>query len=217
MAKIRILVTDRLELFRKSLILLLKEDNQIEVVDEASNGKELMEKLKYKLVDIVLMDYEKGDLACFATIDTIKNRFPEMKILVSGLSGSENAMAELMTKGANSFICKNCSPNSLFNAIHSVSKNGFYFDDAVSKALLNGIINEKNRVISDDQPVFKQRELDVLRGICDGLSNKEIAELLSISASTVDFYRTSIYTKTKCHNVANLMKYVIRTGVVQLN
>jgi len=216
MAKIRIIVAERLELFRKSLILLLKSDGHLEVVDEASNGKELMEKLKHKLVDIVLMDYEKGDLGCFTTIDIIKNRYPRIKILVNGVSGSDNAIAELMTKGANSFVCKTSSPEILFNAIHSVSKNGFYFDDAVSKALLNGMINEKNRVVSDNEPVFKQRELDVLRGICDGLSNKEIAELLSVSASTVDFYRTSIYTKTKCHNVVSLMKYVIRTGIVQL-
>ena len=217
MAKLRIIVADRLQLVRKSIVKLLKEDNRIEVVDEAGCGKELMEKLKYRLADLVLIDYEKGDLTCFATIGMLRNRFPEIRILVCGPAGVENIIAELMSKGANGFIGKDCSPDTLFQAINAVHKSGFYFDDTVSKALLNGMISERNKTVGEDTPVFKQRELDVLRGICDGLSYREIAELLNVSLSTVDFYRTSIYQKVKCHNVASLMKFAIRTGIVQLN
>ena len=189
----------------------------MDVVDEASSSKELMEKLKFRLVDIVLLDYDKNDLASMIAIDTIKNRFPEIKLIVSGVSEGETPIADLMAKGANSFVCKNCSPEALYSVILGVHKSGYYFDDSVSKALLNGVIVKSTNKEIKDLPDFKQRELDVIRAICEGLSYREIADLLNISLSTVDFYRSSIYQKVSCDNVAGLMKFAIKNGLVQLN
>lgn len=217
MAKIRLIVTEKLQLVRKSLIVLLKEHAQMDVVDEAASSKELMDKLKFRLVDIVILDYDRNDLAAMVAIDTIKNRFPEVKLIVSGVSECDTPIADIMAKGANSFVCKTSSPEGLYSVILGVHKSGYYFDDSLSKALLNGVIVKRSRKEVHDIPDFKQRELDVIRAICEGLSYREIADLLNISLSTVDFYRSSIYQKISCHNVAGLMKFAIKNGIVQLN
>lgn len=215
--KIRIIVTEDQELMRKSLIALLKEDPAIEVVAEASNGKELLELMKHTEADIILLDIEMPVMSGAEALDVINKRFGDMKVIMLSMYAGVNFISELMSKGARAYLPKNCDPDSFFEAIHTVYSEGYYFDKSVSEAMLRGLQKEKaiNPVL--DAMSLSDREIDILKEICEGKTNKQIAESLKISMHTVDFHRGNIYKKTKSKNLLSLLKYAIKSGIIDLN
>ncbi len=215
--KIKLIVAEEQELFRKSLISLLKTQAEFEVVSEASNGRELLEHLKHKHTDIVLLDTEMPVMDGKASLEIIKKRFPEIKVIVLSSRSDTSLMSDFMARGANSYICKSCSVATLFRAINSVKTEGYFFDSSTSKALLESVLKEKNASTKISEVKFNERETEILVRICDGKTNKEIANSLHLSSSTIDFYRTKIYGKTKCNNVTGLLKYALKNGIVALS
>jgi two-component system response regulator DegU len=214
--KIKIALAEDMPLFRKSLISLLKENSKIDVVAEAANGKELLEKLKNVSVDIVLLDVEMPIMDGKTTLGIIKKRFPELKVIILSIHADRNLSSELMSLGANSYLCKKCEPKVLFEAIEKVKSEGYYFDSFTSKAMLDTIIKEKSAPALPEEVSFNHRESEILKAICNGKTNKEIAIGLNLSISTVDFYRAKIYSKAKCNNVTSLVKFALKNGIISL-
>jgi len=214
--KIKIILAERQELFRKALTALLKTNNELEVLPAAANGRELIEQLKKTPPDIVLLDLNIPVLDSKTTLDIIHRRFPEVRVIILSDQSNAQMQSDYMSQGANSFLGKNCSVEILFNAIYKVKTDGYFFDDATSKALLDTVLKDKQRSILYPEVHFNDRETEILKSICDGKTNKEIAGHLNLSISTVDFHRTKIYNKTKCNNVTGLLKYALRYGIVAL-
>lgn len=123
-------------------------------------------------------------------------------------------MSEYMANGAAAYLHKDADPEDLLQAIRSVYREGTYFSKELSKALLTGIRKEKQSNPFFGEPVLSAKEIAVLKELCDGKTNQEIADTLHISINTVGFHRNNIYTKTKSHNIAELMKYSIRNGLI---
>lgn len=214
--KIRIIVSEKQGLYRKSLGILLNTRPEFEVIAEAENGRELIEQLKHKHTDIVLLDTELPVMESKTVLEIIKKRFPETKVIVISILSNAELMSDYLIRGAASYICKNCSVESLFNAILLVKNEGYYFDDSTSKALLESVINEKQSSANYSEIKFNKRETEIMKKICDGQTNKEIASSLYLSSSTIDFYKAKIYSKTKCNNVAGLLRFALKNGIVAL-
>lgn len=215
--KIKIMIAEELELYRKSLAVLLGVSNEIDVVADVSNGRQLVEQLKNKHADIVLMDTEVSILDGKSTLEIIKKRFPEVRVIVLSIHSDMSLMSDYMARGANSYLCKTCSVDTLFRAIKVVKSEGYFFDNSTSKALLESVLKEKHANANFSEVKFNERETEILVRICDGKTNKEIANSLHLSSSTIDFYRTKIYGKTKCNNVTALLKYALKNGIVALS
>ena len=214
--KIKIIVADKQELFRKSLISLLKTFPEFDVIADATDGKELINLLKQMQADIVLLDASMPGMDGRATLEIIHRRFPEIKVIVLSDHTNAQLQTDFMANGANSYLSKSCDVSTFCKAIHKVKSEGFFFDDSISKALLDSVLKERHRISLSPDITFNNRETEVLKQICDGRTNKEIAVNLHLSASTIDFYRTKIYSKTKCNNVTGLLKYALRNGLVAL-
>lgn len=214
--KIKIVLAENSELFRKSLVSLLNTEPQFEVVGEANNGKELLDLLKQKQVDIVLLDVEMPVMDGRVALDIMQKRFPHVKVIVLSIHNGQNFTTEFMSLGASCVLSKNCGVDTMFSAIRTVNRDGYYFDNTISKAMLGALIKDKavNRMIKE--VVFNARETEILKAICDGKTNKEIASSLHLSASTIDFHRCKIYAKANCGNVTGLLKYALRNGIVSL-
>ncbi|HEY1039070.1 MAG TPA: response regulator transcription factor [Bacteroidia bacterium] len=212
--RITIAIAEDQTLVRKALISLLEENNQVRCIAEAGNGRELLDLLKTQQPHIVLLDIDMPVMNGRQTLELIKKRFPGVKVIMLSIYNDQNYISEFMAMGANAYLPKNSDVEVLMEAIQTVKEKGIYISPAVSNALLNGLRQEKNINPLFDELSLTARETDILKIICEGKTNKEIAEQLHISASTVDFHRGNIYTKTKSKNVTDLVKYAIKNGII---
>jgi DNA-binding NarL/FixJ family response regulator len=151
-----------------------------------------------------------------AALGIILSHYPDLKVIVMGTSEDTIVISEYLAAGANCYLNKRCSVATFFRAIKSVHSDGYFVDEHASRALLKAALKDKVRsehcVVVD----FNERETEIIREMCDGRTNKEIASLLHLSTSTIDFHKSRIYSKTKCNNGTQLLKYALKNGLVAL-
>jgi DNA-binding NarL/FixJ family response regulator len=211
--KICILVADDQELTRKSLIALLNNSQDFDVVHEAENGKEVIEYLKQNKVDIVLMDVDMPVMNAKTALEIIRVRFPLIKVIIQGIHHPTNLSVEFMLQGACNYLDKSCTVRSLYKTIRTVHTEGYFLNERASHDMMQYL---KNKVEKEEDEKFNERETVVMIKICEGFTNKEIADDLKLAVSTIDFHRTKIYRKTKCNNATELLRYAIKKGIVSL-
>lgn len=214
MNRIKITVADSQALMRRALIYLLKEDQQFDVVAEAENTTELITILNETQTNIVLLDLESTSTEDQENLKTINRLYPSIKIIFLGLrSGRLN---KIKNRNTYSYVNKNAEPEFLFETIYSLINPDLYFskptNDYPEKPKINALKNS-----SMEENSLNQKEKEILKYICDGKTNKEIASMFQLAPSTVDFHRTKIYGKTNSSNITDLFKYAIKSGLISLS
>jgi DNA-binding NarL/FixJ family response regulator len=203
---------------RQAYAAILGAEPNMQVSGQAGNGLELVKLMEKSRPDIVITDLDMPVMSGSKLIDVIKARFPEVKTIVLSMHNEAEYISQLILDGANAYVPKSSDIEDLILAINRVYEEGFYFSKVVSKIIVSNAIKKGDSI----EPVFKQlslsaREQDVLKLLCDEKTNKQIAENLNISLSTVDFHRQSIYKKTQASSVIGLVKYAIKNGITDLN
>lgn len=217
MKRIRIIIADDHALIRKAFISLIKDMRHVDVINEAANGKELLQLLRTQTPDIVLLNYKMPLMDGREALQIIKTKYPEVKVIMMSSHDNQDIIIDLITKGANGFVSKSSTPEMLFNTVLRVQNEGHYFEARISQMMVRGIVNEKNKRERIDKNSLSDREISVLKEICNGSTNKGISERLYISTSTVDFHKSNIYKKTNSKNVVDLVKYAFRNGIIQIS
>lgn len=213
--KIKVAIADDHALIRDGYKAMLKEDAELEVVGCVGNGKELIELLKKKEVDVILLDIEMPVMDGDEALGIVKKRFPEVRVIIVSMYYSDIMVREILAKGADAYLPKNVPVETLFKAIHSVNLNGQYIDEATSSALYRELKREK---ISHASAKFQLtlRESDILKLICLGKKTKEIADILKVEPRTITFHKKNLMTKTGSSSTAELAIYAIKKGVIAL-
>ncbi len=216
MQTIKVMIADDHQLFRRGLVAVLKELKGIEVIDEAANGKELLEKLKLKSPDIVLVDIKMPVMDGIETIKVLLNKYPDIKVIMLTMHNEEKFITHVVNLGAHGYLLKNTDIQEVEMTIQKVMEQGFYFSNHVSDVLLNNIISERKRQadLLEDNPSFSKREQEVLQYICDGFTNSEIADKLFLSTRTVEGYRFKLCEKVGVKNTAGLVRFAVKNGLV---
>lgn len=212
--KISIAVVDDQFLFRQGLISLLKEFDNLEVIMEASNGKELLEKMKVKLPDIVLLDLEMPVMDGIETTVEIKRKYPFIKIIILTMHTDDEFIIQLVEKGASGFLPKDKDIEVVVDAINSVVENGYYFDEHISKAVVKGLVKAKKTNLSFTVQYLSEKEIAVIKLICKEYTNREISEKLGLSNRTVDAHRQTILLKTGAKNTAGIVMYAVKHNLL---
>jgi DNA-binding NarL/FixJ family response regulator len=209
-AKIKIIIVDDHKLFRSGLKFILNEIEGVEVIGEASNGKEYLELLNYLKPDLVIMDISMPEMngieACQKSLEKDRN----LKILVLSMFGDDayyNSMIELGVKG---FILKDTDNAELKTAINSIMNGSSYF----SQELLLKLIRNKNVPAGIK---LSRRETEILALICKGFSTNQISEQLHISQRTVERHRASLLSKTDSSNSISMAIFAIKNNMVKLD
>lgn len=211
---IRLALADDQLLFRRGMAMILRDMAGVRVVVECANGEELLAALNTTMVDIVLLDLEMPVLDGTATMRRIKQEFPAVKVIILSSHDEDKYINSLMDLGANGYMLKSAEPDEIDMAIRSVAQSGFYLNDMVNKALLHGLVKDRKL-----KPTFNQvdplseRELEVLRGICQELTTAEIAGKIFVSPRTVEFHRNNLLLKTGARNAAGLVVYAMTNGI----
>jgi DNA-binding NarL/FixJ family response regulator len=213
--RIRIIIAEDQELVRKALIHLIHGTRGIEVIDEACDGKELLHKIKINKPDIALVDYRMPIMDGREALSIIKTKNPDIKVIMMSIHDDIDLLMDFIAKGANGFISKSANIEMLFTAITRAFNDGNYFDSRLSQIMANGIIN-RSKPERRKKEGLSDREISVIKEICNGSTNKGISERLYISTSTVDFHKSNIYRKTNCKCVVELVKYAYKHGIIQV-
>ena len=214
MNDIKIVIVDDHSLFRNGMKLLLTNAGNFSIIAEASNGKEFIELLKTTIPDIVLMDIDMPEMDGIEATSKALETNPDLKIIGLSMYGEEEYYYKMIEAGVSGFLLKNSDINEVKTAITSVFDGGKYFSQEL---LYNVVRNIKTSQTNQDVVEnLSERELEVLKQICIGLSNHEIAENLHISKRTVDKHRANLLDKTNSKNTAHLVMYAIKNKLIDI-
>ena len=213
MEKIRILLVDDHQIILDGVRSLLKGVNNIQVIGDALNGEEALNTLQVLTADLVLMDLDMPKLNGIDATMRIKEEFPHTKVLILTVHNESSLIRNLISIGADGYLLKNSCKEELLDAIYKVQSGEKYFSSEVTLSLMQEDNSREELLKSDIE--FTKRELDVLRLLADGCTNKEIGEKLFISHRTVDTHRTNIMKKVGVNNVAGLISFAIKNNLVE--
>lgn len=209
----KIALVDDHKLFRKGIRSLLEEINGIEVVFEAANGQELLDQMAQNPAQIILLDLEMPVMDGVTVLPLIREQYPATKVIILTMHQDDQFIVHLLELGAQGYLLKDTELEELENALDSVEKNGFYFNDRTSRAMLTRLVRKQKIIptFSDIDPLT-EREQDVLLLICKEKTTAEIAEELFLSPRTIEGYRNRLLEKTGAKNTAGLVVFAARQG-----
>lgn len=217
--KIGIAVVDDQHLFRQSLGMLIQSVDEFELIADAADGQEFLDKLpaiKDK-VNIALIDLDMPGMNGVELNKALQQNYPDIKVIVLSVHAQDRILAQMIDAGAVAALAKNCNKDELIVAIQTVHKTGYYMNPATMKALQT--VSQFKPVDADaDEAVHRltPREVQVLQLICRELINAEIAKKLFISPRTVEGHRNNLLLKTGCQTTAGLVIFAIKHKLVEV-
>lgn len=215
MDKIKVIITDDHQMVSEGLKSLVELDKTIEVIQLAKNGRELLHFLEFLEPDLILMDIDMPIMNGLEAMQQIHKKYPNLKVIIVSMHEEKGLVKKLTDAGAKGFLFKNSDKDELIWAIKTVHQGGNYF---TSKLTLNLINPDKSlsqsELIDSKKALLTEREIEILKLIAEGLSNKEIGDQLFISHRTVDTHRTNLMKKLEVNNIAGLIRYAIKQGFV---
>jgi len=215
--KIKVAIADDQQLFRKGIISLLKEFDDIEIVFEAVDGKDLLEQLAKSepQPDVILLDIEMPLMNGIEALKKIKAKGYAAKVIILTMHDEEEMVIHLIETGANGFLPKNEDIENVVNAIKSVVESNYYFNDKFSKGMLRSLISNEKIMPKFNYNQLSDIETEIARLICEELTNKEIAAKLDLSPRSVDGHRERILKKIGAKNTAGIVMYAYKCKLIK--
>ncbi len=212
MSSIRVLLVDDHALFRAGISSLLNMYDDIEVVGEAGNGDEAIQAVRELNPDVVLMDVSMPGMNGLVATRYLMEERPDLRILMLTQYSHREYVLSLLETGACGYVLKQAADTDLIKAIRAVHQGDTYLYPPIASIVTNALISGKT---SDPLRNLSAREREVLIFVAQGYSNREIADILHISAKTVDVHRTRMMNKLGLHNVAEVVRYAIHRGLIE--
>ena len=213
---IKVAIADDHTLFRTGVKTSLSQRKDIQMVAEAENGMQLMNLLRHIQPDVVLLDIQMRIMDGLTALPEIKKLYPNVKVIMLSFLNDHSVISKMMELGANSYITKESGADMIYDAIKAVYQNDFYFNDLTNKALLSGLRTKRTAESSMPQDVhLNEKEITILKLMCEEKSTKEIADMVDLSPRTVEAIRDKLKTKTGTKSMAGLVLYAVKAGIVE--
>lgn len=218
MKKIRVLIADDHAIVREGIRMILALHDDIEVVGEAANGQEAIERVNELTPDIVLMDIAMPGLGGLEAMLEIRQLKPETRVLVLTQYDNTEYIYRFLKSGAAGYVLKKAAGNDLVAAIRAVYQGKSFVDPSIADKVIKGFLERPD--VKEDEIVYESlsdREKQVLKLIAEGYTAQQIADILHLSIKTIMTHRTNLMDKLGFHNRAELIKYAIRKGLVRVD
>ena len=215
MSKIKIAIADDYKIYREGLKVGLSADENFDVLFESDNGEELLKALESATPDVIIMDLKMPIMDGMEATKAVRKKYPSIKVLVVTMYDDDKFIIHLMENGANGYLLKNTEPDEIRKSIYAVHENGYYFNDVVNKALLKKLVLKNNLKPSFNQNVvLTERELEVLKLICEEKTAAEIAKDIFLSPRSVEGIRQRLIEKIGVRNTAGLVMFAVKNSMV---
>ena len=212
MSIIRLLIADDHHLFLDGIVSLLKTEKTFQI-ETASDGYEVLDKIKQQQFDICLLDIGMPKLDGIATAKALSEKKSTVKIIILSTYNDKEIISEMMKMGVSGYLLKNCTKNELVEAIQKVFAGGKHFSEEVQNTIVNQFTTFLTRGKNKVEAILTPREIEIVQLLAKEYTNEKIAEKLNISFRTVETHRKNIMQKTKSHNLAGLLKYAYEQGI----
>jgi two-component system nitrate/nitrite response regulator NarL len=214
--KIRLLLADDHPVVRAGVRSCLSTNQHVEIVGEAADGQEAVSKARELHPDVVFMDTYMPLMNGLQATKVLNREVPAIKVLIHAAQNTPESVLEIVRSGARGYVMKNAPPEEMGRAIERVNRGDTYYTTEAAHKALESIAPSPRRRGRRAAPDLSDREVEVLRGIADGKSNREIAASLGIGVRTVETHRERIMQKLNVHNMAGLIKFAIAHGIASL-
>lgn len=211
---IKVAIADDHALFRAGVKTALSVRKDIEMIAEADNGMQLLNLLKHIEPDVILLDIQMPLMDGITTLPEIRKLYPDIKVIILSMHNDHSMISKLMEVGANSYLTKNSDSETIYQAIKTCYEQEFFFNDLTNKALLSGLRTKKNDHSPEDIQL-NDKELRILKLMCEEKTTKEIADIVDISPRTVEAIRDKLKTKTGAKSMAGLVMYAVKNKLLE--
>jgi DNA-binding NarL/FixJ family response regulator len=213
MNTIRVLLADDHRLLRAGIRSLLEGAPGIEVIAEASDGREALALIEAHHPHVLLTDISMPGMNGLDAAARVSREHPSVRVVVLSMHANEEFISQAIRAGAAGYLLKDAAPEEVIKAIHTVARGEMYLTPAVSKHLVSEYMR---RVRGEEEPgdPLTPRQREVLQLVAEGYSNKEIAKKLQISVKTTETHRSQLMNRLDIHDVAGLVRYAMRIGLI---
>jgi len=212
----RIILADDHRIIRAGIRNLLDQEQDLAVVGEASDGREVIRLNQDLQPDVLIMDITMPNLNGIDATRQIIKQNPETKIIALSMHSDHHFVAEMLQAGATAYLLKDCVSDELVQAIRLVCQGKTYLSPEIASLLVKDYRSQVQQTTTSKSETLSPREREVLQLLAEGNSTKNIAEKLFLSVKTIEAHRAQIMRKLDIHNVAELTKYAIREGLTSL-
>ncbi len=214
---IKIFLADDHTIVRQGLAKLLEAEPNLEVVGEAQDGREAVNKVQKLIPDIVIMDIAMPLLNGIEATRQIKKTLPQTKVIILSMHSHDRYISELISLGASGYLLKDSTGEEIIKAISAAIKGDVYLSPTISRRVIDDYLTLKKTSSREDlYTKLSNREREVFQIIAEGRSTKEVADILCVSPSTVKTHRANIMEKLQIDNISQLIQFAIRLGIVDV-
>ena len=213
----RIILADDHAILRHGLSKLIQQEKDMEVIAEAGDGHEIIDLMREKSPDIIIMDIGMPNLNGIDTTRQITSNYPKVKIIGLSMHSGKKFVAEMLKAGASGYLLKDCAFEELITAIKTVREGKIYLSPSIADIIVENYVRPSDGSEKSVFSLLSQREREVLQLLSEGKTTKQIGLSLHLSAKTIEGHRLRIMSKLNIDNVANLTKYAIQEGLTSPN
>ena len=211
----RIMIAEDHTIVRQGLARLLKDRQELEVVGQAVNGRDAVDRALELKPDVVIMDIAMPQMNGIEAAKRIRKKLPKTKIVILSMYSHEHYIHELFEAGVSGYLLKDSSGSDIINAIHAAMKDETYLSPSISKVLVDTYRSpRKSSSLAERYRQLSNREREVFQMIAEGHSTRKISEILCVSISTVKSHRIKIMEKLEANSSAKLVHYGVQLGLV---
>jgi DNA-binding NarL/FixJ family response regulator len=213
---IKVAIADDHILFRTGVKTALSMKKDIKMVAEADNGMQLLTLLKHVQPDVILLDIQMPIMDGITTLPEIKKLYPEVKVVMLTMHNDHSMISKLMELGANAYLTKNSDSEVIYEAVKTVFQQEYYFNTLTNKALIDGLrVKRQTENALPTDAKLTDKEVTILKLMCEEKSTKEIADMVDLSPRTVEAIRDKLKTKTGAKSMAGLVMFAVKTGIIE--
>jgi DNA-binding NarL/FixJ family response regulator len=212
---IKVIIADDHALFRAGVKTTLSMKKDIKMLGEADNGAQLLTLLKVLQPDVILLDIQMPIMDGITTLPEIKELYPDIRVIMLTMHNDHSMISKLMELGANSYLTKNSDAEIIYEAIKTVHEQEYFFNALTNRALIDGL--RTKRQVETTLPVdtkLSDKEITILKLMCEEKSTKDIADLVFLSPRTVEAIRDKLKVKTGAKSMAGLVMYAVKAGII---
>ena len=215
---IKIAIADDHKIFRDGIKMALSGRENLKMLWEAEDGKDMMHKIEIKKPDVLLMDIRMPEIDVINGIEMIRKEFENIKIIVLTMYDDQQMINKMMEMGANAYLTKTTDPDEIYEAILTCMNDDFYFNDLVNKAVMGKLMQKKNVRHHYGTSIaiqFNEKEIKILQLLAEDKTTEEISKVIFLSPRTIETIRQNMKTKVNAKTIGGLLMYGMRNKLIE--